>query len=101
MLTGKTGEALWESRQEADGSTPLKDMVGMQWRRAGVSILHKAFRSISATALKGHATHARFVEHFLGHAPRGMAERHYAGEDAAWQTGFDEAVAWLRTAVLG
>jgi integrase len=101
VLTGRTGEALWSSRLEADGRTPQKDMINQQWKRANVAIPHKAFRSIAATALKGHATYSRFVDHFLGHAPKGVAERHYAGEDAAWQADFDRAVSWLRTAILG
>jgi len=97
VLTGKTGEALWSSRLESDGSTPQKDMISQQWKRAKVSIPHKAFRSIAATLLESHPTYGRYVEHFLGHSPKSVKDKHYA---APSDDVFAEAMAWLRTKLL-
>lgn len=97
VLTGRTGEALWESRLNPDGSTPQKDMIYQQWKRAGVSIPHKAFRSIAATMLESHPTYGRYVEHFLGHTPKTVKDKHYA---APSDEVFDQAMAWLRTKLL-
>jgi hypothetical protein len=36
---------------------------------------------------------ARFHSLYLGHSPRGMAEKHYAQAD---QAGFEKALEWLR-----
>jgi integrase len=52
----------------------------------------KLLRKTSATLLESHETYGRFTQHFLGHAPRTIAARHYA---APSQDLFDEAVDWL------
>jgi len=52
----------------------------------------KLLRKTSATLLESHETYGRFTQHFLGHAPRTIAARHYA---APSQDLFDEAVGWL------
>jgi integrase len=52
----------------------------------------KGVRKMSATLLASHPTYGRFVAYFLGHAPRSIADRHYARTD---QGLFDEAVTWL------
>jgi len=97
VLTGQTGEALWTSRQEADGSTPQKDMLSQQWKRAKIAIPHKAFRSISATRLESHSVYGRFTEMFLGHSPKTIKDRHYA---APSQELFNQALEWLREDIL-
>jgi integrase len=98
VLTGKTGEALWSSRLEADGSTPQKDMISQQWKRAKIRPPHKAFRSIGATLLESHKNYGRHVELYLGHSPKSVKDRHYA---APSDEVFGEALAWLRTQLLG
>jgi hypothetical protein len=52
----------------------------------------KQLRKSAATLLESHPTYGRFTSHFLGHAPAGVKERHYA---APAQELFDEAVTWL------
>jgi integrase len=52
----------------------------------------KGVRKMAATLLEGNKDYARFVGHFLGHAPKDMAHRHYTPSD---QPLFDEAVTWL------
>jgi integrase len=52
----------------------------------------KLLRKTSATLLESHETYGRFTQHFLGHAPRTIAARHYA---APAQDLFDAAVDWL------
>lgn len=100
-LTSSDNTPLWTQEVREGTDTAKKDLLVLQWRRAKIRPALKAFRSIAATTLKSHPTYSRFVEHFLGHAPRGVAEKHYAGDDASWQAGFDEALAWLRTQLLG
>lgn len=98
VLTGRTGQALWESRQESDGRTPQKDMIYQQWKRAKVAIPHKAFRSISATALESHKDWGRFSAYFLGHSPKTVKDKHYAAPSDEL---FAEVMDWLRGYVLG
>ena len=73
----------------------------MGTRKDATSSSSTAMRKVAPTALKGDKAHARFVDHFLGHAPQSIAEKHYASEDDARQAGFDAAVTWLRSAILG
>lgn len=95
VLTGRTGEALWSSRQEADGRTPQKDMINQQWKRARIAIPHKAFRSISATLLESHKDWRNDIDYFLGHTPD-FNGTHYA---APSEELFAEACSWLRSQI--
>lgn len=52
----------------------------------------KLLRKTSATLLESHPVYGRFVQHFLGHSPRGVTSKHYA---APSQLLFDEAIQWL------
>jgi integrase len=52
----------------------------------------KGVRKMAATLLGSHPAHGRYVQHFLGHSPGSIADRHYARID---QAAFDEAVTWL------
>jgi integrase len=52
----------------------------------------RGLRKMAATLLEGNKDYARFVGHFLGHAPKDIAHRHYTLAD---QPLFDEAVTWL------
>jgi len=61
-------------------------------RKTGLAYPLKLFRKSSATLLESHEFYGRYVGHFLGHSPRGIAERHYA---APSEDLFDRAVVWL------
>lgn len=52
----------------------------------------KTLRKTAASKLGSHADYSRFSQHFLGHAPGTVADRHYVIPS---QERFDEAVAWL------
>ena len=52
----------------------------------------KSLRQTSASILVSHAHYGRLKGHFLGHSPRGLAERNYAAPSSEL---FDAAVAWL------
>ena len=42
--------------------------------------------------LESHEIYGRYKGHFLGHAPRGLAEKHYAAPSTEL---FDKIVSWL------
>jgi integrase len=52
----------------------------------------KLIRKTSASIIERHDVYGRYTDHFLGHTPRDMAERHYVVKDP---TLFDRAVEWL------
>lgn len=52
----------------------------------------KLIRKTSASLLDSNKDYARYVSHFLGHAPQSMKDKHYS---AGSQDIFDEAVKWL------
>jgi integrase len=52
----------------------------------------KLLRKTAATLLEAHPVYGRFTSVFLGHAPQGVKDRHYARPS---QELFDEAVMWL------
>jgi len=57
----------------------------------------KLLRKTAATKLGEHPEFGRFAQHFLGHAPATVADRHYI---VPAQEQFDRALAWLRTQLL-
>ena len=73
---------------------------GVMWRKKGKGcpILLKNFRSIASSLLKENKHFAAYVEHFLGHAPRSMSDKHYA---APAQNVFDEAMDWQHGRLFG
>jgi len=79
-----------------DGKVKFTDVISVSLdallKRAGTTKPVKSLRKTGATLLESHADFARFVGLYLGHAPRTMAEKHYADPDRA---GFDRAVGWL------
>ncbi len=66
--------------------------------RLGVKVTPKNARTLSATALGRHPQFKFYSQYFLGHSPKGIAERHYVkpSDDEFW-----EALEWLRGQVLG
>jgi integrase len=61
-------------------------------RRLGFKKTLKYLRKTGASLLNSHPVYGRLTDLYLGHAPKTMAERHYA---APPQELFDEAVTWL------
>lgn len=52
----------------------------------------KLLRKTAATKLGEHPEYAKFAQHFLGHAPATVADKHYVRPS---EEQFDRAVAWL------
>jgi integrase len=52
----------------------------------------KYFRKTSASILHGHNSYSRYVQHFLGHVGRTVADRNYVTPS---QKQFDKAIRWL------
>jgi len=52
----------------------------------------KLLRKTSPTLLQKNPAYAHCAAHFLGHAPRSVADKHYVAID---QATFDKAVLWL------
>jgi integrase len=104
VLTSKSGTPLFV-RRIVDGKVKKKDLVSLQWRRGRgegrakkPAIQLKALRSVASTLLDSHKDYGRLTSLFLGHAPATVKDKYYA---APPQELFDEAVLWLRSAVLG
>jgi hypothetical protein len=72
------------------------DMLSSYYRRLhkrlGTRRPLKQLRKMGASLLATHPTYGRFAQHFLGHSPRTVADRHYIVPP---QELFDEAVTWL------
>ncbi len=52
----------------------------------------KLLRKTAASRLGQHREHSRYAQHFLGHAPRTIAEKHYV---RPYEEQFDNAIRWL------
>jgi integrase len=96
-LLTSNGKELVQQTWRADGSVSKNDTTHSAWVRlqdsAGISKPHKLLRKTGATMLNQNNEFARFHSLYLGHSPRGMAEKHYAQADRA---GFEKALEWLR-----
>lgn len=95
-LVNANGVAL---RREADGDDGKFDcscnISSAYWRLAkplGIASPPKLIRKLSASTLAGHKSYARYAQHFLGHSPRTVADKHYIAPSAKQ---FDLAVRWL------
>jgi integrase len=91
FLTSMANTPLWVQRYEGD-KVRRTDLILKQWKKAKLPISLKQFRAVSATILESHPTHSRFVQLFLGHSPRSVAQKHYSLPD---QKGFAKALNWL------
>jgi len=97
LLTEK-GNQLIQQTWNTDGTLRKNDTIHSSWVRlqnaTGVKKAHKLLRKTGSSVLNSSEQFSRFVKVYLGHAPSGMAEKHYAQADRA---GFQKALAWLRT----
>lgn len=99
-LTNLKGEPLQSKAFNAKGELAKIDNIRSAFERVtrslGIRLGFKALRKTAATALGSHAEHGRYAQHFLGHAPRTVADRHYVRPS---QEAFDAAVSWLGAAL--
>ncbi len=80
-----------------DGKLKFKDQFGVQWKRNNVPISLKMFRKIGATMLQNHPVFGRYVQFYLGHSPKSVAEIHYAPPSDIL---FFEALKWLEKEIF-
>jgi integrase len=99
LFTTKTGKPLYETRYNDDGKPVIKDMFRLYWSRLEPKpvIPLKAFRSIGATTLNTDKVYRQYKDYYLAHAPRTVADQHYAAEA---DKPFFDALEFIRTEVL-
>jgi integrase len=82
--------------QIVDGKNKVSDAIkSAYWRlqrRTKTSYPLKLFRKTSSSMIASHDFHAKYVQHFLGHAPATVADKHYVVPS---QEQFDKAIRWL------
>ena len=96
VLTNQKGQPLKVETIE-NGKLKKVDNIRSAYRRLAIKVKvdkpSKLLRKTAATKLGSHPEYSRFAQHFLGHAPSTIADRHYVVPP---QEQFDEAVSWLR-----
>ena len=96
VLVNEKGQPL---RQEAygDGKYKRTDNVNSAYRRLAKKVKFwkpfKLIRKTGASKLEEHEIYRGFVQLYLGHSPRSIADRHYALPASDL---FDRAICWLR-----
>lgn len=95
-LTNQNGLALKRDSLGQDGKYKRTcNITSAYWRLAkplGIKSPPKLLRKTAASKLGEHDAYGRYAQHFLGHSPRTIADKHYVAP-AAKQ--FDSAVRWL------
>jgi hypothetical protein len=110
VLTTETGGKLVDRMyKEGEKKTGKKDMVQLAWKRwwmgtpkkpcpvTGPRIRFKELRAFGATAIESHELYGRYKGHYLGHAPRTVADKHYAKPSREL---FDRIITWLHDRIF-
>jgi len=96
VLLTEGGRTWVRDALKPDGTRHRVDAIRSNYahvaRRLGLTAPLKLLRKTSASLLETHEIHGRYAPHFLGHAPRSVADKHYIDPS---QDLFDRAVAWL------
>ncbi len=98
VLLNRNGKPLVQVTLLPDGRLQKSDAVRSAFSRAAKKAdidTQKSFKNLkktSATLLYDHPQFNGVKDHFLGHAPQSMAQKHYAAPPQAL---FDQAIAWL------
>jgi integrase len=96
VLVTDRGTPYVQARVDAEARTKVKDGIKGHFiyfrRKIGFTKPLKGLRKMGPTLLAPHAEFGRYAEHFLGHAPKNMADTHYITPS---QERFDAAVLWL------
>lgn len=90
-LTTKNGKQLVTYWIDDEGKEREKNMVRQQWKRSGLKLPHKAFRTIGATVIGSKADGAT-VGQYLGHSPKSIQDKHYKAPN---KEQFDSITTWL------
>jgi integrase len=96
-LTITDGGPLWKMHRTESGKISKVDNIASiysEWCvRNGIPRKQlKRLRKTAASMLADHPKYARYAQHFLGHAPSSVADRHYVTPS---QPQFDLALTWL------
>ncbi len=108
VLTNRNGSPLLVQRI-VEGKVKKTDNIRSAYRRLVAKLANgdppvkiakpmKHLRKTAASKLGEHPEYARYAQHFLGHAPATVADRHYVRPS---QEQFDKALQWLRRELLG
>lgn len=96
-LLNEDGKQLVRETLKADGTHSRTDAIRQAFDRLSGRVrvvgTIKMFRKTSASILNSNPKYRSIVPYFLGHAPRSIAERHYARESDDLLA---EAINWLR-----
>lgn len=96
VLLNANGSPIWTETNEDGGKFRKSDNIKSAFDRlrknTGINKPPKSLKKTSATLLRNNKGFSGLVSLFLGHAPRSMADRHYAGVPREL---LDEAVTWL------
>jgi integrase len=96
-LVNRLGKPLWEEQSDASGKYSKNDNVRSAFerlvRKCKISKPFKSLKKTSASELADTKDFRSVRGIFLGHAPSGIADRHYAQAPADL---LDEAIEWLR-----
>ncbi len=98
-LLTQTGQR-WIQPKQKEGAWQRSDCIAsalrVYLRRAKVDKPPKALRATAATKMGEHPTYKFYAQYFLGHSPRGIAEKHYVKPS---EKEFFQALAWLEKAL--
>jgi hypothetical protein len=110
LVTETGGKLVDRMFKEGKKKTGKKDMVQLAWKRwwkgtpkkpcpiSGPRIQFKELRAFGSTTIESHELYGRYKGHYLGHAPRTVADRHYAKPSREL---FDKIIAWLHAEIFG
>jgi len=95
-LLTESGRPWLRDELRAEGKRSKVDAIKSNYvhlqRKTGSTHPLKLYRKTSATMIESHEHYGRYVGHFLGHAPRSLADRHYAAPSREL---FDKVIGWL------
>jgi integrase len=93
-LLTKSGQPWIIEKEGKERSDSISTLFRATSKASGAKVAPRELRKAGASLLASHATHKFYVEHYLGHSPRSVSERHYVKPDDA---DFFAALEWLRT----
>ncbi len=80
VFVTRDGKQMYDSRFTTDDNVLCKNNFSMLWSRRKLPMSLKAFRSIGSTALKTSPLYRQYVELYLGHSTKSIADKHYSAE---------------------
>jgi len=99
LLTGRGKRWIQEKAREGgrwQRSDSIASCLNKQMAKAGIACPVKSLRATAATKLGTHPAYKFYTQYFLGHSPRGVAEKHYVIPN---DVEFFAALGWLEQAL--